>query len=114
MEQLVEKINSSVACSVVEMKNLKELVINRRYEINDLKPLKTRFGRSILLTLYDDIEKKCYRCFSTKKISNSLSDEIINQITSSERKLALIYKGEIKAFEKSTVTSPLVEFVYEP
>ena len=113
MEQLVKKINSSTSFTPAENKNLKELTVDRKYTITDLKSVKTRFGRSVLISLYDSIEEKSYNCFSTKKISSILTDETIKNINLSEESLYLIYKGEVKAFSGSKVTSPIVEFTCE-
>lgn len=114
MEQIVKDINATISSIRNHSKNLKELELNKKYVVVDLKSVKTRYGRSVLMTLHDPIEDITFNCFSTKRISNSLTEEVLEKMKNNEKQLFLIFKGEIKPFANSQITSPLIEFIYDP
>lgn len=72
-------------------KRTSDLIIDKYYYIKDMKSLKTKFGRAIKVTLEDD--QDVFRSFLPKRLAESFTDEIMSNITTSEKRYTLTYKG---------------------
>jgi len=77
----------------LERKKISSLKINEAYLIRKLVPMVTRFGKTILATLYDKTDDVVFETFLPKRIAEIITENNIN-IMNSSHKYTLTYLGQ--------------------
>jgi hypothetical protein len=87
--ELVKKFNDAASSHVVP---LVDLAIERPYPIEAAKPIKTKFGDSILLSLWD-AEQALVKVFLPRRFCGAFTEEHLEAINPGTLSLHLVYKG---------------------
>lgn len=82
LTQLLNEINTSVV-----YKKIRELEIDREYEVKSMELVKTKYGKCICVKLVD------FQVTLPKSWTEKLNDEAISKL--SQSKIHLVYKGII-------------------
>jgi hypothetical protein len=72
---------------------LVDLTIERQYPIEDARPVNTKFGDSILLSLRD-AEQALVKVFLPRRFCGAFTDKHLEAINRGTLSLHLIYKGK--------------------
>lgn len=108
----LEKINAVInkPIEVFEQRVISTLPIAKPFPISNMLVRTTRFGRSILLTLYNESENEFFKSWLPKYIADQFSDNDVNSINHSSGKYTLTYIGQGGPVSAGTRTRTLVKF----
>lgn len=108
---LNEQINKDV--EFLECRKFAALDVGVIYLIKSLDPVNTRFGKSIIATLLDPIHNIAFQTFLPKRISETLTNDVIDNINISSEKYTLTYLGQssnpVGGLSRSLVNFGLME-----
>jgi hypothetical protein len=88
--ELVKKFNDAASSHVVP---LGDLTIERPYPIEAARPIATKFGDSILLSLRD-AEQALVKVFLPRRFCGAFTEEHLEAINRGTLSLRLVYKGK--------------------
>ena len=101
-------INEST--EVLEQKSISSLISNKVYVIKKMVVLNTRFGKSILVNLFDESTNTTFKSFLPKRITELLNAFFIEEINSSDGKYGLIYLGQSSPIYIGSKPRSLIKF----
>lgn len=105
---LNERINEDV--EVLEKKPISSLILNKAYVIKKMFMLNTRFGKSILVNLFNTDTNTTFKSFLPKRIAELLNVDLIEEVNSSDGKYALIYLGQSPSLYVGAKSRSLIKF----
>ena len=105
---LNDRINENV--EILEQKSISALILNKVYVIKKMLVLNTRFGKSILVHLFDENTNTTFKSFLPKRITELLNAFFIEEINSSDGKYALIYLGQSSPMYVGAKPRSLIKF----
>jgi len=94
--EILTEINNSINKEhvVVERKKFTTLTVGTNYIVKKLTFLTTRFGKAIIVMLYDSGNDATFETFLPKRVVENLSGDIIEIMNKSEGKYTLTYLGQ--------------------
>ena len=92
LENINEIINSEV--KIFETKSISTLIVGRSYVIESMCISTTRFGKAIMVLLFDDIAKETFKSWLPKRVVEQFKEDIVTGINSSPGKYSLTYLGQ--------------------
>lgn len=95
---------------IIQQRAISSLILNKAYIIKNLVIVNTRFGKSALVTLFDESENSSFKSFLPKRITEHLTENIIKEINSSDTKYTLTYLGQSPPFYSGARTRSLLKF----
>lgn len=95
---------------ILPTKTLSTLTIGRTYVIEAMSIKKTKFGKAILVTLDDKIEKVKFKTWLPKRIADQFQEDQVCVIHSSPNKYSMMYMGQSIATLPGSRTRSLVVF----
>lgn len=95
---------------VLEHKPISSLTINKSYIIKKMLPVNTRFGKSIVMHLFEESTITTFKSFLPKRVVDNLSEDIIDQINSSNGKYTFTYLGQRVPAYVGAMPSSIVRF----
>lgn len=105
---LNERINENI--EILEQKSISSLILNKAYVIKKMLVFNTRFGKTILVNLFDEITNTTFKSFLPKRITELLNAFFIEEINSSDGKYALIYLGQSSPMYVGAKPRTLIKF----
>ena len=84
-----EDATASASCASV---NISTLILNRPYPIVRAKRITTKFGSTVILSIWDT-DEQLIQIFLPKRYASVVSDEDLSKINSRSIYLNLVYKG---------------------
>lgn len=85
-------INEST--DVLEQKPISSLIINKAYIIKKMSMINTRFGKSIIVNLFEESTITTFKSFLPKRVVEHISEDLIEKINLSGGKYTLTYLGQ--------------------
>lgn len=111
LDDLSEQINKDV--EFLEYRKFAALDVGVIYLIKSLDPVKTRFGNSIVATLLEPNHNVTFQTFLPKRIAETLTQDVIDDINISSEKYTLTYLGQssnpVGGFSRSLINFGLKE-----
>lgn len=106
----LNNINNNInsVCESLPQRHFTSLEINRGYLIDTLSVVKSRYGKCVLTTLYDDDCK--FKCFLPNRAAEHLSEDIIKKINSTHKKYTVTYMGQSVPAFKDAKCRALIKF----
>lgn len=95
---------------ILEKKAISSLIVNKPYIIKQLLMLSTRFGKAILVTLFDENANTTFKSFLPKRVTEYLNEETINKMNLSDSRYALTYLGQSSPMFPGAKTRSLIKF----
>lgn len=108
LSQLNSIINQDV--EILEQKPVSSLSINQAYIIKNISVLKTKFGRALLVTLFDESANTTFRSFLPKRVTEHLQDDLVDKINLSGSKYTVTYLGQSLPVFKGAKSKSLLKF----
>lgn len=95
-KQTIDEINSKLNqdVEIVEQRNITSLTIGEAYVIKKMAFISTRFGKTILATLYDKTVNETFQSFLPKRVVETLSEDTIESMNKIDNKYSLTYLGQ--------------------
>lgn len=95
-KKTIDEINSMLNqdVEIVERRAITSLTIGEAYVIKKIILMSTRFGKAILVTLYDKTHNETFQSFLPKRITETLAEETIETLNKLDDKYTLIYLGQ--------------------
>ena len=114
VKEILDKINLVLTKDVefIEMRKISTLDVGKIYLIQGIKILNTRFGRAILVILYDEGNNLTFQSFLPKRVSDTLTDDTVKIINEAGGKYTLTDLGQGTKVFSGNVTKILLNFGY--
>lgn len=93
----------------VESKSISSLTINHKYVIKNISHVSTRYGKTVSLILYEENGADTFLVFLPKRVLDTITEEVIEKVNNSNKKLAFIYLGQ-KVSLNSSKSQSLFKF----
>lgn len=108
LDQINDLLSKDVA--FVERRKITELTVGKVYKIQKMISMVTRFGKTILVTLYDKTHNVTFEIFLPKRAAENLSDDIVDIMNTSGGKYTLCYLGQSSHVFSGNNTRTLLKF----
>jgi hypothetical protein len=108
LEEINNIINKDV--EVLERKKFSALTVGKMYIIKKIQFMTTRFGKTIVVTLFDSIEDVTFQTFLPKRVVETLSEDIVKSMNLSSDKYTVTYLGQSSNVYSSGNTRALLNF----
>lgn len=105
---LNELINQDM--QVLEQRSISALILNKPYIIKKISLVNTRFGKSIIVTLFEESSITTFKSFLPKRFVEIICENTIDKINSSNGKVTLTYLGQSSPAYPGAKSSPLISF----
>lgn len=95
-KETLSEINSIInrEYEIVERRKFTALTVGVAYIIKKVLFLHTRFGETILVTLYDSSKEETFETFLPKRVAETLTENITEAMNQSNGKYTLTYLGQ--------------------
>jgi hypothetical protein len=96
---------------VMEQKLLSTSIIDKPYLLVNISSINTKYGKCILTTLAEDSNGDVlFKCWLPKRVTNSISDELIEKMNKSDSKYSLTYLGKSVMKNSNIQSRSLLKF----
>lgn len=95
---------------ILEKRSISSLTLFKAYIIKKLLMLNTRFGKTVSATLFDASVNTTFKSFLPKRVTDQLTEDIINEINVSNGKYTLTYTGQSLPIYAGAKTRSLIKF----
>ena len=111
-KEFLDKINSMLSKNgdMVDQKKIIDLTVGEVYIIKKMVSMTTRFGKSIVVRLYDKTHDATFECFLPKRVVEMLPDGTVDIMNTSEDKYTLTYLGQSSHVFSGGKTRALLNF----
>lgn len=75
-------------------KSLSSLEVDTVYKILQISILNTRFGKAVLVKIYDDKENAIFKVWLPKRAVEQITEDVTEKMNRSDIKYGLIYLGQ--------------------
>jgi hypothetical protein len=109
----LEALNSDInrETPIYEQKPLNSLIIGKPYIIHSISSVNTRYGKCIVTILAeDDKGGSLFRCWLPKRLTEKMSDEVIERMNKSDVKYSLTYLGPSSVKSQNVKPKSLLNF----
>ena len=94
-KQTLTEINDLISKDeFVERRKVSTLIVGRIYVIKKINCMATRFGKSIVVTLYDPTENATFESFLPKRVVETLTDDTVEKMNKASGQYSLTYLGQ--------------------
>lgn len=113
-KETLDKINTllSKEPEFIECRKISSLTVGNAYVIKKIVYINTRFGKTILVTLYDESNDKLFQSFLPKRVVETMSEKNVENMNMSEGKYTLTYMGQSLQTFSGGKTRTLLSFGY--
>jgi hypothetical protein len=94
LEKINRVVGSDVEVKMFDQKKISELTVGEAYIIEKIHSFNTRFGKAVIVRLYDKSANNIFESFLPKRVAETLSDEDMSCINQSMGKYTLTYLGQ--------------------
>lgn len=110
--QTINEINNLLNKEIefAERRKITSLRVGEAYIIKKMASLTTRFGKAILVTLYDQTLNEAFESFLPKRVVETLAEDTVETMNKSEGKFTLTYLGQSSHVFSGGVTKTLLNF----
>lgn len=92
LTEINNMINKEVEC--VERRKLSALTVGKIYLIKKIIFVTTRYGKSIVVTLYDRTHDVTFESFLPKRVAETMTNEAVESMNNSSDRYTLTYLGQ--------------------
>ena len=111
-QQTLTEINNMINKDVefVERRKFTTLTIGKIYLIKKIIFVTTRYGKSIVVTLYDRTDDVIFESFLPKRVVESMTNEAVESMNNSSDRYTLTYLGQSVCVFSGGNTRALLNF----
>lgn len=108
LTEINNMINKDLEC--VERRKLSELTVGKVYLIKKICFVTTRYGKGIVVALYDRTHNVTFESFLPKRVAETMSNEAVESMNKSSDRYTLTYLGQSSHVYSSGNTRTLFNF----
>lgn len=108
LAELNNTINKDV--ELMERRKISSLDVGKIYVIKKILFVPTRFGKSIIATLFDSSDNVTFQAFLPKRVVEMLSEDTIKMMNNSDGKYTITYLGQSSTVHSSGNTRSFLNF----
>lgn len=111
-QQTLADINNMINKDVefIERRKLSALTVGEPYMLKKISLITTRYGKSIVVTLYDRTHDVTFETFLPKRVTETLSEDIVESMGKLSDKYTLTYLGQSPHVYSGGNTRALINF----
>lgn len=111
-KQSLGEINNMINKNVefLERRKLSALTVGQTYMLKKIIFITTRYGKSIVVTLYDPTHDVTFETFLPKRVAETLTDDTVESMNKSNDKYTLTYLGQSSPVSSGGNTRALFNF----
>lgn len=108
LEVLNDAINKEE--EIYDQVSISSLLINHAYLMKNISICNTKYGKAVLVVIFDDINNITVKSWLPKKVSDHLTENIVKQLGSSDSQYTITYLGQSIPLFHNAKTHSLISF----